>query len=219
MTGRRISLPISDQRFRDHYAEQIGITDSATYPVLSLPSYQSVLRPIPPARRLALEAHLLAIYDEAAREDGWPPPTRPPIHPEAEALLRQACSMCGGNCCSTAKDHAYLNAGTVWRVMQDDPHFTAQDFVAAYLSALPSESWEGSCLFHGPAGCSLPRRLRSDTCNVHYCPPLAKWRDAMLPDGPFRAMVVAGEPAKLVVFVDGGKVQPVPLTTVEDDSR
>jgi hypothetical protein len=38
-----------------------------------------------------------------------------------------------------------------------------------YISQVPHESIEGSCLFHGKKGCTLNRRLRSDICNDYYC--------------------------------------------------
>jgi hypothetical protein len=34
----------------------------------------------------------------------------------------------------------------------------------------------GSCINHGATGCSLPREMRSDTCNDYFCNPMRAWQ-------------------------------------------
>ena len=43
-----------------------------------------------------------------------------------------------------------------------------------YLGKLGGTTYRGSCIYHGAAGCELPREMRSDTCNGFYCADLAR---------------------------------------------
>jgi hypothetical protein len=51
------------------------------------------------------------------------------------------------------------------------------------LERLPAESVLDSCVYHSATGCSLPRELRSETCNRHLCGKL-KNLQATRPGGP-----------------------------------
>ena len=59
--------------------------------------------------------------------------------------------------------------------------------LALYLSHLPDASMAGSCIHHTRQGCSLPREMRSQTCNQFRCGPLALLQ---APPQPVQAVVV-----------------------------
>jgi hypothetical protein len=44
-----------------------------------------------------------------------------------------------------------------------------------YGAAIPDDTVEQSCIFHGARGCALPRELRSHTCNDYFCRPVRDW--------------------------------------------
>lgn len=41
-----------------------------------------------------------------------------------------------------------------------------------YSSFLPEKSYDESCVFQGPVGCTLPGEIRSVTCNRFLCEPI-----------------------------------------------
>lgn len=89
-----------------------------------------------------------------------------------DALVDQACSTCRGFCCFAGRNHAFLKHSDMRRTMRDKQLASVEALVSDYLSYLPEQSVEDSCLFHGPQGCGMPRRMRSDMCNTTLCPSL-----------------------------------------------
>jgi hypothetical protein len=66
-----------------------------------------------------------------------------------------------------------------------------RDVLAAYLDRLVHRTETHSCVNHGANGCSLPREMRSDTCNDFYCGTLSAWiAKAEAEPGPERALVI-----------------------------
>lgn len=89
-----------------------------------------------------------------------------------DVLANHACGTCFGFCCFAGREHAFLLESDVRRTMADRK-LASIDAVADYfLSFIPEQTVEESCLFHGPAGCGMPRRMRSDMCNTSLCPSL-----------------------------------------------
>lgn len=89
-----------------------------------------------------------------------------------DALVGQACSTCRGFCCFAGRNHAFLKHSDLRRTMYDKQLASVEALVSDYLSYLPEQSVEDSCLFHGSQGCGMPRRMRSDMCNMTLCPSL-----------------------------------------------
>lgn len=89
-----------------------------------------------------------------------------------DALVGQACGTCRGFCCFAGRNHAFLKHSDLRRTMQDKQLATVEALVDDFLSYLPEQTVEDSCLFHGPQGCGMPRRMRSDMCNTTLCPSL-----------------------------------------------
>ena len=42
-------------------------------------------------------------------------------------------------------------------------------------NACRQANYDGSCVFHGEAGCTLDRSLRSDVCNSYFCSALGNF--------------------------------------------
>lgn len=106
--------------------------------------------------------------------------------------IASACATCRGYCCRNGGDSAYINAATIARVLAHQPELQHEDLVGAYVDALPSQSVSGSCIFHGNSGCTLPRDLRSQTCNDYFCGPMHQWfaRQQDSSPGPLAVVVV-----------------------------
>lgn len=77
------------------------------------------------------------------------------------------CANCGGFCCQSGSEKlAYIRLETVQKVKKT---LGTEGLVKMYLDHLPDRHIKGSCFYHGTEGCTLPRTLRSDTCNAYRC--------------------------------------------------
>lgn len=98
---------------------------------------------------------------------------------EDAPLLRimsdRMCAMCKGGCCTAGRDSAYITPSTIRRYLDAHPDSTDNDILDAYLSRLGTDSVTDACINQSPAGCVLPRSMRSDTCNQYYCNALEAW--------------------------------------------
>jgi hypothetical protein len=144
-----------------------------------LPSGPRRLSPLPQRRRNLYRDHLNRIIADAA--------------PRVAAFADQAtdstsvrtadsgtgalCSLCRGGCCTQGGNEAYLTEATVLRFMSRNRELRPRDVLAAYLERLGSRTEAYSCVNHGALGCTLPREMRSDTCNNYFCDSIATWRD------------------------------------------
>lgn len=169
---------------------------------LVLPSGPQRLSPASLRRRKRYRAHLNRLVAEVLAEPDPDPggatasPDRPrecnpawtgpalasdPLAPiasparlaAADRMAGALCGVCGGGCCTSGGDTAYLSADTLRRVLAQQPQLAPADLAAAYLDQVPAESEVSSCINHTPEGCSLPKTLRSDICNRFECDPLA----------------------------------------------
>jgi hypothetical protein len=128
-------------------------------------------------RRDSYREHLVRIVAEA-RAPAPPPPSPPPAQAAAAALPASAipghlCALCGGGCCTRGGEKAYLAAATMRRFIDAHPGLADGAVVAAYLERVEDRTQTGSCINHTAQGCSLPRDMRSDTCNNYACESLA----------------------------------------------
>lgn len=80
-----------------------------------------------------------------------------------------ACTSCRGACCLQGKGHAFLNQDFfAWRLLNELDSSPRQK-IEDYISRIPEEGYENSCVYHGAEGCVLPREIRSSTCNRFLC--------------------------------------------------
>lgn len=191
-------------------------------PVVLLPANPRALTPVPLAAREAFRRHLRLQLTRAFAE---PPAQHAPAPPadteDAEGpaadsadlavgpMLGAACGTCGGACCTAGGTHAFLKAASLVRVRRElssegMPALSAAEIEARYLDALPTVHYHDSCVFHGSAGCTLPRTLRSNLCNRYLCGGLTQLT---------RTTAAHGEHAAFVAAVDDGRLLRLALVT------
>ena len=137
-----------------------------------LPACDRPLTPLPPARRAALEAKLRELVATALPAPAGAEASEPSTDVTGEAfegIVRSGCELCRGSCCTNGGEHAYLSDKTLQRYAGAHPGISPEQVVAGYLAHVEPVTTEGSCVYHASAGCSLPRELRSDTCNHFLC--------------------------------------------------
>ncbi len=111
------------------------------------------------------------------------------VEPEAGALANvaniagTACSVCGGACCTRGSDHAFLGVESLSRVREENSAQSQAALYGAYVAHLPQEHYLDSCVYHGARGCTLPRVLRSTTCNRYNCGGLTQLLRALTVEG------------------------------------
>jgi hypothetical protein len=173
------------------------IIDDDALPVM-VPRNQAQLVGMPPERVEKLREHLdqeLADLRQAKRRE------RPDSSASAEPtgfaarVAATACSLCKGSCCRNGGDHAFLGERTLARVRLDNPDMTDDMLRQHYLNRVPAESYHGSCIFHGRAGCTLDRSMRTDVCNQYFCGGLTDYMKSSEPAAP--TMILAGGGKKM----------------------
>src|ERR1700722_16241036 len=140
--------------------------------VVIVPMLSETLEPPPPARVKALKRHLvqsLRALRVAKRPDRLIQQATPEPVGFAAAVLSAGCATCQGHCCKGGGDHAYIDERTLARVRRDNPDLDARAIIGLYMARVAPNGYKGSCLFHGPDGCTLGRALRAELCNAYYC--------------------------------------------------
>ena len=145
---------------------------------------------LPKTRKAAFLSHLDALLEAAqgsmepaSSASGRPGDIGNPMRRDSSdsnevgapgSILGNVCAACQGSCCRAGGTHAFLDAARVREILAQ--HGNADDVRAAYESRFPETSVRGSCVFHGAAGCRLPRGLRGGLCNRFECPGLEEAR-------------------------------------------
>lgn len=93
-------------------------------------------------------------------------------NPRLEIMADRLCTMCKGGCCPSGNDHAYISSFTIMQIIKANPKLSHDDIHEFYLSKVPSKTVEGACINQTEQGCSLPRDMRSNTCNGYHCGPV-----------------------------------------------
>jgi hypothetical protein len=155
---------------------------------LLLPSGPRHARRLAIVRRSRYRDYLQDIVAEAAA--GAPQGGELATPAATSSMPGQLCGLCGGGCCTRGGDHAYLNASSVRRFMDAQPQMSREDVVAAYIDRIPPATQSGSCINHTRDGCSLPREMRSDTCNRYACESLARLQAAQREENAVQVVLV-----------------------------
>ncbi len=155
-SGREQSVALSDER-RRRYIEHINdaIVEASKYTSAS---------DISDDKNLEAHQRLLEIEQRFSNV------------PELRTLSDRLCGLCKGGCCTSGKEHAYLSALSLRRVMDDNPHLSDREILNRYIAHISPDTIEGSCINQTASGCALPRELRSETCNSFYCEPLKAYQ-------------------------------------------
>lgn len=204
---RREGLREETERLRDSAGEALGIVEPETYWPTVAPSYRGRISALPEERRQAFREVVARLAKEAAGASVASVGQRPgrTVSRAVGAVSRQACGLCRGVCCGTAGIRAYLRVETIRKFMKLLPDQSQEEVVEAYLGFVRAETYEGSCVYHAEGGCSLPREMRSDTCNGFYCTGLTEFQDAMEGREQVRAFLAQPEGETLAGrgFCDG----------------
>jgi hypothetical protein len=90
------------------------------------------------------------------------------------------------------------------RVRRAREELNARAVLRLYVERVPSDGYDGSCVFHGAQGCTLDRSLRSDVCNSYFCTALGNY--VKNGGAPTDVMVIAGEgdQMRMSVITDSG---------------
>jgi hypothetical protein len=183
---------LENEAIREAACREQGLPAS-DYPLAVLPRGPQGLEPLTLERRQRYRAHLDAIVAEAGcGEDGDTTVAQAPAIDAGPPmpLAAQLCTLCRGGCCSGGGDRAYLTAATIRRFMRLHPELRPDEIAPAYVDRLGDLAAAGSCINHGDAGCSLPREMRSDTCNDYFCTAMLAWQARCASEHPPGAFVV-----------------------------
>ena len=124
-------------------------------------------------------------------------------------------AACARKCCGHGGNAAYLWALTIRRYRTAYPEKSGEEVVADYLEKLASPTVEGSCIYHQSTGCGLPREMRSETCNRHFCQGLKDFRARAMGTEEIRGFFVSIRDGGVIgpaAFIDeaGSRVVPEP---------
>jgi hypothetical protein len=165
---------------------------------VAVPLNRKRLAPMPRERVRRIREHLVRSLRDL-RTMKRPQENVSPLRPEpagfAGVVARAGCTLCAGFCCKGGGEHAYLDDRDMARVRRAWPELEARGVIRLYLERVPAESYEGSCVFHGPQGCTLDRSLRSDVCNSYFCNAL---RDFVSTAGGVTSVVVTAGDGEMV---------------------
>ena len=143
--------------------------------------------PTTPDRVQNLRERLAALLN-GMRENELASSVRPAPEGFAARVASAACTLCKGWCCKNGGDDGFLDEAVLARAW---PDMTTDAIICMYAERVPDLGYAGSCIFHGKAGCTLPRHMRSDVCNVYFCGGLQAFIQSDEKAGP--TMVIAGE--------------------------
>jgi hypothetical protein len=163
--------------------EQVPTSWRENAPIVLLPRNTNNLAPLSDFRKQSLRQHLERIVAEARESPDSAlaaatetTATTNGVSASQAALpaLGVACGLCGGHCCSTGGDSAWLEPGTIRRLQWHRPPVAENRIIEHYLSFVPATSYENSCVYHAEQGCCLPRAIRSNVCNQYLCKGLSE---------------------------------------------
>jgi hypothetical protein len=143
-----------------------------------LPANERGVVPLPGERRAAFATNIRAALDRALDDPDRPVPESPEDSAAQAPLIRGACSACRGSCCTQGGEHAFLYPDHFRRFFRNHPERSRDELLADYLSRVPPESVQDSCVYHCETGCALPRELRANLCNSFLCGDLTELLEA-----------------------------------------
>ena len=201
------------RNLRDRAAVMLDITSPESYPLAVIPSFPVEIAILSEERRTAFRTLVLRLIDNVLAAPGSgdsahahfsEKSNREPLPVALQAVLNQACAMCRGACCRNGGNHAYLTEETIARIVERQAGQGREQILEAYLGFVGERTTDGSCIYHGSAGCTLPRDLRSDTCNQFYCTGLRDYQRELNRDGPARAFLASasGQELQAAAFFD-----------------
>lgn len=196
----------AERSLREQFPEVLKQTETGDLLLIVVPGIDSAMVPVTDERtdafRRTLEESFAQAKELVAQSSLSDPPSdgdKPPEKEQQEEETKEeqplelpvvnACSTCRGWCCRMGHAHAYLSPEYLaWRLTHERD-LTADEMIEDYMSRIPEQAQNGSCVYHTPTGCVLPRSIRGRTCNAFLCPGLARHRE-VIRDAPDRATAV-----------------------------
>ena len=158
----------------------------ANTPIIGLmPANKNILTELPEARKAAFLAHLTAIFNDLKTGSEmthkiYNNKLDDPLPEEEASLLGYACATCKGNCCGLGSTHAFQDYPSLENYLCTQPKDLSEDELKeAYRGYMPTQSYRNACVFQGNQGCTLPREMRSFTCNNYRCAELSNYRQQL----------------------------------------
>ncbi len=216
-----VVLSLSTQRARNEAIRACALSSAAAaeigaVPLGIVPMHDREVTTLPPGAKQRFRERLQQRLADVFANPRPVPAGDRTAEPAAGAMKNiaaTACSLCGGACCTRGGDHAFLGVDSLSRVREEHQGITQAALFAAYLAHLPAEHYRDSCVYHGARGCTLPRPLRSTTCNRYNCGGLTQLLraltiDADAPIEPLRAVIGVSDNLTLrrLVLTDGTQV-------------
>jgi hypothetical protein len=159
------------QHSPEHHRGRL-IQHAADATEITVPHQNRPLETPSPERIRRLRRHLIESLRDlrrAKRPDRLIQQPAPTLPDPVKTALQAGCATCQGHCCLGGGEHAYLDDRTMARVRRDRPDLDVRGIIQAYVRHVARLSYEGSCLFHGAAGCTLDPSLRATLCSTYYC--------------------------------------------------
>jgi hypothetical protein len=136
-------------------------------------------------------------------------PIEPKVRSAAQSnpsnALGALCGACSGYCCQFGlQNHAYLKASDLAAFSETRPDLDHEGIADAYIDKIKSRHARNGCLFQGSKGCSLPRDMRSQTCNAYLCGSARQVlaNEARLQKSKARVLFVAGSKGAPTLWSD-----------------
>lgn len=128
--------------------------------------------------------------------------------------LKVICSTCRGRCCKEGLTyHAFIDYDVIRQCQHAFDLDGMKEVIKHYLSFTPDKHFQGSCIFHGISGCTLPRKCRSPICNRYACADLeGQMRRLDTNVDMDGAVYCASDPDGVVIrvnLVHNGNVEPI----------
>ena len=186
---------ISEQATAQRDATEGAPANSDSYRTVITPANKRPLTPLPRRRKYRFVKRLIRLVDGVWRShslrDCGASVNNAPVTPGL-SVLNTACANCQGHCCNRGGTRAFLDEKTIARFMNRS-HANREDVIRAYVRRLPQQSYRDSCVFHSSSGCSLPRDMRSDTCENFICGGLTELTARIELDGEARFFLAAAD--------------------------
>jgi hypothetical protein len=174
-----------------------------------VPQDQEILR--------TFRTHLEALTEEVQAKGPCHEPRPAKAQSNPNPAFSALCSGCQGECCRMGVGrNAFIEEHVVGRLLKLNPEEEPESLIKRYIQHVPSDHVSGSCFYHGPKGCSLPREMRSDICNRYACGSARNLLRKIEEAGTDNVLCIAGHGRniKKAMRSVNGQVSEVPLGQV-----
>jgi hypothetical protein len=178
MAAEETEIDLQVKTVRASIVPKLQLADPESVTVAIVPASGRSVVALPKERKTRFRRHLSGLMAEALKlAVDAPVPASPDDMPggvsrfDAELPVLQAgCATCRGHCCRIgAPRNAFLDVPTLRRVSASRPDLRPHEIIREYMTRIPRESIQDSCVYHGASGCTLPRNMRADICNDYHC--------------------------------------------------